>query len=203
MARERRVSGTRAEGFPAAPAARWDFSRVADDEVYLLRKGRDFDVEVASLAIAARRWAREHGYTLPQRVRRASGGPPQRWGRTFGSRGKVPADGGGPPVRRHAVDPSPEVDSSDTCFGSISKASGSTIEALAPGAMRRCRCRAIVGSRPRLVVWSWPSDGRVLLGLSAPHEPEDKDRHAHREDPDTEAQCARVLPWRRCAKEPA
>jgi hypothetical protein len=28
---------------------------------YLLRKGRDFEVEVESLAIAARRWARLHG----------------------------------------------------------------------------------------------------------------------------------------------
>jgi hypothetical protein len=67
MARERRVSGTRAEGFPPRRRARWDFSRVADGEVYLLRKGRDFDVEVDSLAIAARRWAREHGYTLTTR----------------------------------------------------------------------------------------------------------------------------------------
>jgi hypothetical protein len=67
MARERRVSGTRAEGFPPRRRARWDFRRVADGELYLLRKGRDFDVEVDSLAIAARRWAREHGYTLTTR----------------------------------------------------------------------------------------------------------------------------------------
>jgi hypothetical protein len=63
-----RAARQRHEGrrLPAAPA-RWDFSRGADGEVYLLRKGRDFDVEVASLAIAARRWAREHGYTLTTR----------------------------------------------------------------------------------------------------------------------------------------
>jgi hypothetical protein len=64
MARERRVSGTRVEGFPPRRRTRWDFSRVADGQVYLLRKGRDFDLEVDSLAIAARRWAREHGFTL-------------------------------------------------------------------------------------------------------------------------------------------
>ena len=32
-----------------------------------VRKGQDFDVEVDSLAIAARRWAREHGYRLTTR----------------------------------------------------------------------------------------------------------------------------------------
>jgi hypothetical protein len=49
---------------------------VADGQVYLLRKGRDLDVEVASLAIAARRWARAGLQAHhPQRVRRAAGGP--------------------------------------------------------------------------------------------------------------------------------
>ena len=79
MARERRVSGRRVDDFPPRQRTGWDFSRVADGHVYLLRKGRGFDVAVDSLAIAARRWAREHGYRLnhPQRVRRAAGGPPQ------------------------------------------------------------------------------------------------------------------------------
>jgi hypothetical protein len=67
MARERRVSGRRVDDFPPRRRTRWDFSRVADGQVYLLRKGRDSDVKVDSLAIAARRWAREHGYTLTTR----------------------------------------------------------------------------------------------------------------------------------------
>jgi hypothetical protein len=67
MARERRVSGRRVDDFPPRGRTRWDFSRVADGQVYLLRKGRDFDVEVESLVIAARRWAREHGYRLTTR----------------------------------------------------------------------------------------------------------------------------------------
>jgi hypothetical protein len=67
MARERRVSGRRVDDFPPRRRTWWDFSRVADGQVYLLRKGRDFDVEVESLAIAARRWAREHGYRLTTR----------------------------------------------------------------------------------------------------------------------------------------
>jgi hypothetical protein len=65
MARERRVSGRRVNDFPPH-GTRW-FSRVADGLVYLLRKGRDFDIEVESLAIAARRWAREYGYRLTTR----------------------------------------------------------------------------------------------------------------------------------------
>jgi hypothetical protein len=40
---------------------------VADGQVYLVREGRDFDFEVESLAIAARRWARDHGYELTTR----------------------------------------------------------------------------------------------------------------------------------------
>jgi len=64
---ERRVSGRRVDDFPPRRRTRWDFSRVADGQVYLLRKGRDFDVQVESLVIAARRWAREHGYRLTTR----------------------------------------------------------------------------------------------------------------------------------------
>ena len=67
MARERRVSGKRVDDFPPRQRGRWDFSQVADGHVYLLRKARDFDVAVDSLAIAARRWAREHGYKLTTR----------------------------------------------------------------------------------------------------------------------------------------
>ena len=40
---------------------------MADGQVYLLRKRRDFNIEVNSLAIAARRWAREYGYRLTSR----------------------------------------------------------------------------------------------------------------------------------------
>jgi hypothetical protein len=64
---ERRVSGSRVDDFPPRRRTRWDFSRVADGQVYLLRKGRDFDVQVESLVIVARRWAREHGYRLTTR----------------------------------------------------------------------------------------------------------------------------------------
>src|SRR5215217_7958743 len=67
MARERRVKGRRVDDFPPRRRTRWDFSEVADGQVYLLRKGRDFEVAVDSLAIAARRWAREHGYRLTTR----------------------------------------------------------------------------------------------------------------------------------------
>jgi hypothetical protein len=67
MGGEQRVTGTRVEGFPSRGRSRWDFSRVADGHVHLLRKGRDFDIEVDSLAAAARRWARERGYTLTTR----------------------------------------------------------------------------------------------------------------------------------------
>jgi hypothetical protein len=99
MARERRVSGRRVDDFPPRRRTSWDFSRVADGQVYLLRKGRDFDVEVDSLAIAARRWAREHGYSLTTAASSTSGkrAGPKR-GCTCGSRGGVPA--GGPSIRR-------------------------------------------------------------------------------------------------------
>jgi hypothetical protein len=64
---ERRIRGRRVDDFAPRRRTRWDFSRVADGQVYLLRKGRDFEVEVESLAIAARRWARVHGYRLTTR----------------------------------------------------------------------------------------------------------------------------------------
>jgi len=66
MAQQRRVSGQPVESFP--PRRRtWDFGAVADGAVYLLRRGQDFDIEVASLAVAARTWAREHGYQVQTR----------------------------------------------------------------------------------------------------------------------------------------
>ena len=64
----RAVRGERVEGFPRrrrGPA--WDFSDVADGEVYLLRRGRDFDVQVESLRHAARSWARERGMRVETR----------------------------------------------------------------------------------------------------------------------------------------
>jgi hypothetical protein len=67
MGNQRQVTGTRVEGFPDRRRVRWDFSKVADGHVYLLRRGRDFDIEVDSLAAAARRWAREYGYALTTR----------------------------------------------------------------------------------------------------------------------------------------
>lgn len=67
MGSQRRVSGQPVDGFPPRGRIGWDFADVADGHVYLLRKGKDFDVEVESLAAAARRWAREHGYTLATR----------------------------------------------------------------------------------------------------------------------------------------
>jgi len=66
LPRQRHISGSKVEGFPAR-GARWDFGEVADGNVYLLRKGRDFDVEVESLAAAARRWARTHDQRLTTR----------------------------------------------------------------------------------------------------------------------------------------
>jgi hypothetical protein len=85
--------------------------------VYLLRKGRDFDVEVDSLAIAARRWAREHGYRLTTRSEfddRREGRPKVglyvRFERRGARRRRRAA------VRRNAVDLSRGVDSSNTSF---------------------------------------------------------------------------------------
>jgi hypothetical protein len=63
MADQRRVvKGEQVERFPRrrhAPA--WDFSAVADGNVYRLRKGHDFDVEVETVRGALKRWARERG----------------------------------------------------------------------------------------------------------------------------------------------
>lgn len=85
--------------------------------MYLLRKGRDFDVEVDSLAIAARRWAREHGYRLTTRSEfddRREGRPKVglyvRFERRGARRRRRAA------VRRNAVDLSRGVDSSNTSF---------------------------------------------------------------------------------------
>jgi hypothetical protein len=80
MARERRVSGKRVDDFPPRRRTRWDFSRVADGRVYLLRKGRD--VEVESLATAPRRWAHEHGYELTTRAGSSLRRAAPRWGCT-------------------------------------------------------------------------------------------------------------------------
>lgn len=67
MAPARRLQGTRVERLPSLRPLRWDFSALADGEVYLLRRGRDFEVEVGSLAAAARRWAQRHGYAVTTR----------------------------------------------------------------------------------------------------------------------------------------
>ncbi len=67
MATGRQLSGKPVEDFPPRERGRWDFSKVADGRVYELRRGRDFDVTVDSLAVAARRWARKHGYRLTTR----------------------------------------------------------------------------------------------------------------------------------------
>jgi len=66
VARHRRVTGRPAEGFPSR-RTQWDFSAVADGQVYLLRRGEDFEITVEAIAAAARRWARQHGYTLTTR----------------------------------------------------------------------------------------------------------------------------------------
>ena len=66
MAGRQRVTGRPAEGFPPR-RTQWDFSEVADGDVYLLRRGEDFDITVAAMAAAARRWARQHGYDVQTR----------------------------------------------------------------------------------------------------------------------------------------
>ena len=66
MAGYQRVTGRRAPSFPPR-RTQWDFTAVADGEVYLLSRGEDFHVEVGSMAAAARRWARQHGYTITTR----------------------------------------------------------------------------------------------------------------------------------------
>jgi hypothetical protein len=61
MARERVLKGEEVGELPRrrrAPA--WDFSQVADGKPYLLRRGRDFDVKVDTIRVAAKQWAREH-----------------------------------------------------------------------------------------------------------------------------------------------
>jgi hypothetical protein len=62
-----RPRGAPPEGRVGCAPGRQDLPLLADGQVYLLRKGRDFDVEVGSLAIAASRWAHEHGYRLTTR----------------------------------------------------------------------------------------------------------------------------------------
>lgn len=64
----RAVTGERVGGFPTRRRGpSWDFSAVADGEVYLLRRGRDFDVQVESLRHAARKWAAERGMRVETR----------------------------------------------------------------------------------------------------------------------------------------
>jgi len=63
------------ERFPPRRRVRWDFSAVADGNAYLLRQGKDFAIQVDSLATAARRWAREHGYELTTRSEFDEGTP--------------------------------------------------------------------------------------------------------------------------------
>ncbi|MDQ6806150.1 MAG: hypothetical protein M3065_14595 [Actinomycetota bacterium] len=67
MTESRQIRGTRVERFPPLRRSRWDFNAVADGNAYLLRRGEDFEIRVDSLAAAARRWAREHGYELTTR----------------------------------------------------------------------------------------------------------------------------------------
>lgn len=67
MAGHKQIRGTRVERFPPPHRARWDFSDVADGNAYLLRQGEDFEIAVDSMATAARRWARKHGYELATR----------------------------------------------------------------------------------------------------------------------------------------
>lgn len=64
----RAVSGEQVDEFPTRRRGlAWDFSRVADGRVYLLRRGRDFDVQVESLRHAARKWATERGMKVETR----------------------------------------------------------------------------------------------------------------------------------------
>lgn len=67
MAGRKQISGRAVADFPPRSRTRWDFSAVADGHVYLLRRGQDFDIEVVSLAVAARNWARENDYRLTTR----------------------------------------------------------------------------------------------------------------------------------------
>lgn len=64
----RAITGERVDDFPTRRRGpSWDFSEVADGEVYLLRRGRDFDVQVESLRHAARKWAAERGMRVETR----------------------------------------------------------------------------------------------------------------------------------------
>lgn len=69
MPPQKRVTGTRVDSFPPRRRARWDFSPIADGHVYLLCRGRHFDIQVDSLAAALRRWARENGYQATTRTK--------------------------------------------------------------------------------------------------------------------------------------
>jgi hypothetical protein len=96
---ERQVTGARVDGFPSRRRLRRDFGEVADDHAHLLREGRDFELEVYSLAAAARRWAREYGYALTirrkfedRRVKRRKVGLNVRFEQRHGRR--HPGDGG-------------------------------------------------------------------------------------------------------------
>lgn len=68
MTDRRKVSGQAVEDFPPRRRTQWDFSEVADGHVYLLCRGQDFEIQVPSLAAAARRWARENGCRLQTRT---------------------------------------------------------------------------------------------------------------------------------------
>lgn len=68
MTDRRKISGQAVDDFPPRRRTQWDFSDVADGHVYLLRRGQDFEIQVPSLAAAARRWARENGYRLQTRT---------------------------------------------------------------------------------------------------------------------------------------
>ena len=64
MTPHRHVTGSPVDDFRRRRRTSWDFSDVADGRVFLLLRGKDFEVQVESIAAAARRWAREHNYKL-------------------------------------------------------------------------------------------------------------------------------------------
>jgi uncharacterized protein with GYD domain len=146
---ERRVSGRRVDDFPPLRRTRWDFSRVVDGRVYLLRKGRDFEVEVESLVIAARRWARVHGYRLTTRSEfdERKRGRPQ-----VGLYVQFERKGGPPPAAGRRLEVMPltyarGVDSSDTCFAWDVRTRG---EPSGTGAARSGRKRIALTARCRI-----------------------------------------------------
>jgi hypothetical protein len=68
MAEGRVLKGEQVEQLPRrrrAPA--WDFSQLADGKPYLLRRGRDFDVKVDTIRVAAKQWARGHDLEVATR----------------------------------------------------------------------------------------------------------------------------------------